>query len=118
MSEDYATKYASARQRLLLAMCDLQWRSHKELEAIAGNRYGARLRELKRQGYSFEDREEVDGKSYRLMSAAPATPMGKRVRVYLDESDAADLINGRITIFARANVQNALCRFRANKEKL
>ena len=115
---DYATKYAGARQRLLVAMSDLRWRSCKEMEELAGNRYGARIRELRRLGYVIEDRDEDDGKSYRLVSAAPSSPRGKKVRVYLEECDAADLVRGRVTLFAQAEVAGALGRFRANKERL
>jgi len=119
-ARDHAREFANARSRLLVAMSDLAWHTRQELEAIAGNRYGARLRELKRLGYVFEDRElgERDGKDYRLASAAPASPRGKRVRVYLEEADAADLLGGRISMFARAEVQGALASYRANKGRL
>ncbi len=115
---DYAEKYAPARARMLKAMCDLQWRTCKDLEELAGNRYGARLRELKRQGYIFEDREIEDGKAYRLISAVPSSPREKRVRVYLEERDAAALLSGEVSLFARKDVAGALDRFRANKGKL
>lgn len=118
MSIDFAERYASARQRLLTAMCDLQWRTCKQIEQLAGNRYGARLRELRRLGYIIEDRELDDGKAYRLVSAAPSSPREKKVRVYLEESDAAAVLDGEVSLFARAAVAGALNSYRANRGKL
>lgn len=115
---NFGEKYAAARSRLVQSMSDLQWRSCKQLGAIAGNRYGARLREMRRQGYLFEDREIEDGKAYRLVSAVPSSPREKRVRVYLEERDAAALLSGEVSLFARKDVAGALGRFRANKGRL
>lgn len=116
---DFATKYASARERLLREMSALQWCSRHQLESWAGNRYGARIRELRRLGYPIEDREVEDGKEYRLISATPTGPTApKKVRVYLNEGDAVDLINGRLSMFARCDLQVALGKFRMNKERL
>ena len=109
----------TARGRLLKLLEDLGWHDHRDLERVAGNRYAARLLELKRLGYRIEDRSGTkDGKAYRLLSREPSEPQGKRVKVFLDEADADALSHGRITAAAVDAVGLALASFRANRGKL
>jgi len=116
---DYGRKYKPARQRLYELLVDGCWHSHKQLELVAGNRYSARLLELKRLGCRFESRflEEGGGKVWRLL-AERGRPQGKRVKVFLDEADAAELVGGTVTLTARSAVRTALNSFRQHKEKL
>jgi hypothetical protein len=119
MSVDYAEKYEPARDRLLRLMRDGAWHSWKELEGVAGNRYAARLHELKRLGYDVESEvNEDDGKRYRFTSPFPGAPQPKRVKVYLAERDAQLLAEGEITPTANAAVTDALASFQHNRSKL
>jgi len=118
---DYGKKYGSAREALLDRMSDCVWHSWKELEAVAGNRYAARMLELRRLGYQIEDRSGVahpDGKDYRLISVVPGPPKKKQVKVFLDEYDAQAAVLGNLTSTARTAVKDALGSFMANKDKL
>jgi len=120
MSTDFGVKYETARDRLLRLVLDLQWHNRQELEAAAGNRYAARVLELKRLGYVVEDRESATGhgKDYRLTSRTPGAPQEKKVKVFLSEEDAELLLAGQVTGEAEAAVEDALGSFRANKHKL
>jgi len=121
VSADYACDFRIARERVLSVLLDLAWHSGKELDgAIGGNRYSARIRELRRLGYEIEDQPRLTGhgKVYRLVSALPRAPAGKRVKVYLDEVDARAIVGGEPTSAGREAVRNALASFEANRAKL
>ena len=121
MSIDYAIKNKTARAKLLALMFDLRWHSWREMRPIAGVRYGARLLELKRQGYlfaSFDAQGEGNGKVYQLLSRTPSTAQGKMVKVYLLEQDAELVCNGMFNERIRVVVSDALGSFRINKHKL
>jgi len=122
MSENYGNKYKTARDRVLSLLWDLAWHCHYELEGrIGGVRPSARLLELKRQGWSIEDRPSQmhhNGKDYRLVSRELGTPKTKSVKVFLTEHDAAEAVQGRLTAVALDTIHIALRSFRANKEKL
>lgn len=119
MSRDYGMDYTTARERVWALLRDLGWHTNAELREAGGVRYGARLLELKRLGYRI-DAEELagHGRRYRLESLEPGLPQGKRVRVLLDEADAAALIDAAPTLTARAALTDALGSYRANKGKL
>lgn len=118
MSEDYGTKYENARDRALRVLSDGTWHGWAELEMVAGVRYGARLLELRRLGHVIEhaDHPSGDGRMYRWTGTTD--PQEKRVRVYLTEFDALELVNGRLTPSATAAVQEAIGSFRHNRDKL
>lgn len=118
MSEDWGKRYGTARDRALALLTDGGWHSWRELERVAGVRYGARLLELRREGCQIEHQDDPsgDGRCYRL--AGRAEPQEKRVRVYLREDDARSLTYGRITTSARAAVIDALGSFDTNRGKL
>lgn len=119
MSTDYAEKYETARDRIYAVLVDLEWHSNSELVEVGGNRYGARLLELRRLGYDIEAEDLPDhGRRYRLRSIHPGTPQPKRGRVYLDEADLVALLNGSMSLFARDALASALGSLRANKGKL
>lgn len=123
MSRDHGLLHASQRDALLEFMLDLRWHPHFELASISGVRYSARLLELKRLGFQFEDQEIVDvndvgGKAYRLISPVPKAPQRKRVKVLLDEVDAKSICFGRVTNGARRSVRDALKSFQINRHKL
>jgi hypothetical protein len=121
MSTDYAAKYQSARERTLTMLKDLQWTSWRQLRRVAGVRYGARIRELKRLGYRIEDSSDnsPDGKQYRLTNITPGEPLGKRVRVYLPERETEMLLTtGKVPAASIVAIATALSIFRANKHKL
>lgn len=102
-------------------LSDLHWHSARELHHTGGVRYGARLLELKRLGYQFEDRE-VEGenyKYYRLMSLTRGAPQAKQVKVFLNEEDARLLVEENcMTGSAEKAVRDAYGSFLTNKSKL
>jgi len=102
-------------------MKDCLWHSWKEMETVAGVRYGARLHELKRSGYQFHtiSDDEPIGQKYRLISTDPGAPQGKRVKVLLKEKDVQQsLLNNLLTEGARKALQDGLGSFQHNKTKL
>lgn len=121
MSTNFGVKYRSARDSLLHLLSDLHWHNRKDLEVVAGNRYAARMLELRRLGYVIEDRAAAQGhgKDYRLMRKTPGVPQEKRVKVFLFENDAETLLSGGpMTSEAEAAFKDALGSFRNNKHKL
>jgi len=119
MSVDHAALHTTARERLLAYLLDLQWHAASDLGVVAGNRYAARLLELRRLGYAIETRPATgDGKSYRLTSRTRGPMLGKKVKIFLEESDAAALLDGVVTMPATASITDALASFRANRAKL
>lgn len=120
MSTDYAEQYQTARGRIFDLLSDLEWHSWRELKRIGGVRYSARLLELKRLGYAVDsDSEAPDGRIYRLQSLAKGAPKGKRVKVFLEESDVIALLEkGTLTKRAQKTLTDALGSFQANRWKL
>lgn len=118
ISTDFGTKYATARDRVYGLLSDLGWHTWRELEAVGGVRYGARLLELRRLGYLFETADLEDGQRYRLKSLERAAPQPKRVKVLLEEADAESLYRGEVSVTAAMAVSVALASFRANRGKL
>jgi hypothetical protein len=117
VSVDYAEKHASMRERVLELLADCEWHTHRELHSLC-NRYGARIAELRGLGYVVETEDLDAGKRYRLVSLDRSGRKQKRVRVYLDERDVVELLKGRLTLFSRAALEDALGSFRQNKERL
>lgn len=121
MSADHATRHVSQRERVFELLSDLEWHSHAELARVGGNRYSARVLELKRLGYLVESRHEkqdADGKCYRLLSLTATVPQPKRVKIFLDEEDARYLLGGAISLKAKEAVKEALESYDANRGKL
>lgn len=102
----------SAKDRLLELLWDQEWHSNKELREVAGQRYGARLHELRQLGFEISkqstDMENAKVFEYRLDSQHPSKPKKKKVRVYLDVLDAQMLAVGATTHDAREAVREAL----------
>jgi len=95
---NYATKYRTARERVFDLLSDLRFHSWRELQAAGGNRYGARLLELRREGYEIVDTAyDEDGQQYRLVRLERGEPQPKRVRVYISESSAEHAVRGFVT---------------------
>ena len=124
MRVDFGSRYSTARTRILGYLSDLEWHSHRELAHIGGNRYGARLGELRRLGYLIESRDIVDGhgKWYRLQALEPSVRRTKRVKVLLSERDAEMVqqvaqIHG-LSSAGRDAIDDALASYRANRSKL
>lgn len=119
MIADHAVKYASARDAVLEALRSGAWVSWRQLNAIAGVRYGARIRELKRLGYQIEATEREDhGRSCRLISPDLGHAREKRIRIYLDEQDALEMSRGNVTLTAIGEVRSSLQRFRKYRGRL
>lgn len=124
MRVDFGSRYSTARTRILGYLSDLEWHTHRELAHIGGNRYGARLGELRRLGYLIESRDIEDGhgKRYRLQALEPAARRAKRVKLLIPERDAEKLvplaqIHG-LSPAARDAIDDALASYRANRSKL
>jgi hypothetical protein len=117
---DFAVKYQTARDRVLIELQPLEWVSWKVLRRIGGVRYSARLLELKRLGYKLEDSPDPsgDGKRYRLIDPMPSRPQCKQVKLYLPEADVQALLHGEVTLFTISIARTALRIFRNNKHKL
>lgn len=123
MSVDYGEMKEPARIKLLRIMSDLQWHDWRELVAVGGRCYGARLRELRRLGFSIDDiePEEGKGKTYRLLSLEPGPPALKSVRVYFTPDDAVDILNrfgSALRPTAYAALEAAYKSYCANEDKL
>lgn len=94
MAIDFGEKKRPLRERVFDLLSDLEWHTHVELNRIGGNRYAARILELKRQGYRVDSRPLGEmGKEYRLLSLNPGVPQPKRVRVFLELEDARLVAN-------------------------
>lgn len=107
----FSEKYKPAREQVLDLLGDLQWHSWKDLRRVGGVRYGARLGELKDDGYSIETRDSTltdDGKDYRLRWLTPGEGRDPRVKVYLNPDDAALLMLGHVSEGAREAVKVAI----------
>lgn len=130
MSVDFAELKKTHRGRILTKLLDLEWHPHYELADIGGNRYSARLLELKRLGYKIEREpigEDDTGFKYRLKSATPGTPKVKTVKVFLNENEAEAILarlrgmhyrGAHHELGAQKAVESALNSFRLNKHKL
>ena len=120
MSTNYGQKYESARDQVLKLLMDLQWHGRKQLERVAGNRYCARILELKRLGYKVESEPlpDDDGNRYRLLSKTPGKPQAKKVKIFVTESEAEWLTKKIVRDSALKPIREALESFRANKKKL
>jgi hypothetical protein len=119
MSTDHSKVHETKREKLLRRMKDGDWHSFVELRQTGGDRYGARLRELKRLGWEIESRPSkmyANGKEYRLTGRGVAAD--KRVKVFLTEFEASKAAQGKLVGSACDAIHDALCSFRANKEKL
>jgi hypothetical protein len=119
MSTDYGEKYETTRDKILRLLSDLEWHSWKELRAVGGVRYGARVRELLRLGYRLKTADRDDhGKNYCLEALEPSLPAGKQVKIYMDERDVEVLVSGFVTTGAKSAAEDALESFRFNRNKL
>jgi hypothetical protein len=89
----------------------------KVLSRVGGNRYGARIGELKDEGYQIQDDPDPsgDGNRYRLISLEPGEPREKRVKIYLSENDAIALASGRVTENSASIARAALQTFQAHQ---
>lgn len=118
----FAERYKPAREQVLDLLSDLQWHSWRELRRVGGVRYGARVGELRDEGYHVESRKSAlteDGKDYRLKWLAPGGVREPRVKVYLREQDAAAMVqDGIVPLAACHGIAEALASFRSNRGKL
>lgn len=116
---DYAAHFRSAREALLDLLGDLGWHGWGECSARAGIRYGARVRELRQEGYTIEDEPHGDGKRYRLASLTPgAATTATRVRLML-EHDEMEMLADNLFVPAaiRTAARKALASHRPTKKK-
>jgi len=114
-------EFSGARQALLDLLWDLKWHSRNTLETVAGNRYGARLYELRRLGWIIDSHPHPHGKGklYRLCQHRKGVHAVKRVKVLFFERDADVLIEtGTLTRSATRSLRRALASFRRHREKL
>ena len=120
MSLDHAAVNETKRDAVLRLLSDLDWHAHYELAVVGGVRYSARILELKRLGYTIETRDthSEEGKLYRLPTLTIGRPQGKRVKVFLEESDVLLMIHGVISNRARSALLDAHGSFDTNREKL
>ena len=124
---DYGADFLPARERMLRLLWDLQWHEAKELEGVGGNRFGARLLELKRLGYKVIDEQHQEGhhgKRYRLKDRYPGKPQEKRVKVLLPPEVVRELLRLlRHSVSAEAQkatslLGDAMVSFEKNRDKL
>lgn len=120
MSKNFGVTKEPLRNQILSLLMDLRPHHWSELHRIGGVRYGARVLELRRLGYQIETRELDDGgKSYRLLSARVGAPLPKKVKVFLDPADVAEMIrSGIISNNAREQLVSSYHTFLYNKDKL
>ena len=120
---DPAVVKSSQRQRVFELLGDQLWHTHRSLSAktVGGNRYSARILELKRMGYDIEDRPLDDGSmgnEYRLTSLKPGTPKPKLVKIFMEEDDVQHLLTQPLKSRTRGALSKALKSFKANKSRL
>jgi len=113
----YPRKFRSAREALFALLEDCQWHHWDELQARAGVRYGARVCELRDDGYEILSTDLDTGKRYRLTSVVPGPKRRNRVKVFLDEADAVSVARGFPSSSAMSEVASAIQSFRSNKAK-
>jgi hypothetical protein len=125
MSIDYAVVNERNRSKLLELLMDMRWHKPSEMRKAGGVRYSARLLELKRLGYKFDDRPlagEQQGKEYILICLVPGTPQQKRAKVYLDEGDLSLLVSGytirQLSAAGARELRRGLVSYKNNKAKL
>jgi len=108
------TEWMSKRQAILERLSDLQWHSWRELNAVGGVRYGARVLELKRQGHIIDTKASPTGGRYYKLAPYVNPPSQKQVRVYLRPEDVEALITGIVSDDVVEACKMALVRFRSN----
>ncbi len=107
------------RAKLLKKLKDLEWHSWAELENLAGNRYGARLHELREAGYKIVSRPSslapnYDGKDYRLTQLSRVAQKNRKVKVYITPEQAHALRIGVVTPSVKEAVAQALASYERN----
>ena len=120
MSADYAEVNETQRARLFHLLSDGGWHLHSALAKVAGVRYGARVRELRRQGYVVEtaDIAGEQGKVYRMPSTDMGAAAPKRVKVLLEETDVLSMLRGYVPPSAQKALADAHGSLDTNREKL
>lgn len=89
MGVNFGAENTNLRDKLRGYLADMRWHSWRELKEVGGSRFGARLLELKREGYII-DRESIKGSRgfrYKLRSLVPGEPQRKQVKALLPPSD-------------------------------
>lgn len=107
---NHALKFGTARCALLDAMSNGAWFTYRDLAVIAGQRFGARILEAKREGAIFESEPWRDGKRYRLIGWASARPIKSRRRLLLADDDIASIANGCPSVAARREAEKVMKR--------
>ena len=124
---DYGADFLPAREKVLRLLWDLQWHDAKELEGVGGNRFGARLLELRRLGYQVINEQHVEGKHgkrYRLKGRYPEKPQEKRVKVLLPVEAALEVMRLTRSVASKEAQQayellkGAVASFQKNRDKL
>lgn len=113
MAVNHATRHRPRRERLLELLADGAWHDWRECSDVAGLRFGARVGELREAGWLIESEDLEVGRRYRLASLEKGPKLGRRVRIYVDESDAEALASGWVSERARLAIKSALAIFRA-----
>lgn len=117
MTTDYAREYRTARERIRAFLADGQWHSWRQLRAVGGVRYGARLLELRRLGHRVETLKLSEGgKTYRLNGRMD--PPEKKVKVFLTAEQARSISDWVLLDGAVEAVRDALASFECNEGKL
>jgi hypothetical protein len=87
------TTQPNAKSALLSLLEDQRWHPYFECEEVAGNRYGARMDELRKEGYQIESKayrprqgKQGHGKQY-CLSGKKLFGQGPRVRLDLELSE-------------------------------
>lgn len=124
MSIDWAKAKNNNRERLFMLLTDLKWHSHQACAREGGQRFAARMLELRKLGYTTEARplpgtDGTAGNEYRLASLVRGAPPEKMVKVYLREQEVEAILRlpGLLTP-EKAKLTDALGSFRRNKHKL
>lgn len=116
---DFSFKHRGARERLLELLRDQRWHRWDELEEVAGNRFGARIHELRKEGWQIIDTpDDEDGQRYQLASLTRGVRQPDQVRVYISAFCAEQAARtGTLTEQARENVKRALDIFKSRRNR-
>ncbi|MGL4421942.1 MAG: hypothetical protein ACRCZF_14845 [Gemmataceae bacterium] len=129
MSINFGEENTPLRRKLEKHLSDGEWHTWKDLTKVAGTRFGARLLELKREGFII-DRSRIDveplpgekrvrGFKYRLRSTIPGEPQGKRVKALLPPSEVDTfLTTGKISGELFDAIADAFASYQCNAGKL
>ena len=110
----------SSRQGVFAVLADLKWHGGAELVRAGGNRYSARVDELRALGYEIDRRstDAAEFDEYKLKSTTPGAARTQKVRVDFTEWELSQLMEHKKTPDSvKEKIARAWDRMHAKKAK-